>query len=201
MAVTPNYSWPVPVATDYVKDGWEAISDLGDAIDASLNTALGGKITGMVLLNTTNFSAVSNQSINNVFSSTYDNYLIIWNISNETGTSTCTLRFRTSGVDYSVNDYYGSGYGVGLGPTTTSYNDGPGTSFKLGNTDFQGQGGGQILVNRTSARINYQNYVGNNAYAVNYSGSSAGAGPNFTGFTILSAGTITGSLSVYGYNK
>ena len=36
MAVTPNYSWPVPVNTDYVKDGAEAIKDLGDAVDGSL---------------------------------------------------------------------------------------------------------------------------------------------------------------------
>lgn len=36
MAVTPNFSWPVPVATDYVKDGWEAISDLGNAIDTTV---------------------------------------------------------------------------------------------------------------------------------------------------------------------
>jgi hypothetical protein len=36
MAVTPNYGWPVPVATDYVKDGYAAIADLGDAIDATV---------------------------------------------------------------------------------------------------------------------------------------------------------------------
>ena len=36
MAVTPNYSWPVPVNTDLVKDGAEAIKDLGDAIDATV---------------------------------------------------------------------------------------------------------------------------------------------------------------------
>jgi hypothetical protein len=36
MAVTPNYGWPVPVATDFVKDGYEAIADLGDAIDATV---------------------------------------------------------------------------------------------------------------------------------------------------------------------
>lgn len=62
MAVTPNYNWPVPVATDYVKDGWEAISDLGNAIDTSLFSAVGGigtwtaytpTITGMTLGNGT----------------------------------------------------------------------------------------------------------------------------------------------------
>ena len=36
MAVTPNYSWPVPVNTDLVKDGAVAIETLGDAIDSSM---------------------------------------------------------------------------------------------------------------------------------------------------------------------
>jgi hypothetical protein len=54
MAVTPNYSWPVPVATDYVKDGWEAISDLGNAIDttvAGLGSGGLSKITTTTLSN------------------------------------------------------------------------------------------------------------------------------------------------------
>lgn len=33
MATTPNYSWPTPDDTDLVRDGAEAIRDLGDAID------------------------------------------------------------------------------------------------------------------------------------------------------------------------
>ena len=33
---TQYYGFPEPVATDYVKDGWEAISDLADAVDAAV---------------------------------------------------------------------------------------------------------------------------------------------------------------------
>jgi len=38
MGTTTNYGWPTPVSTDYVTDGWDAIKDLGDAIDSSLAT-------------------------------------------------------------------------------------------------------------------------------------------------------------------
>jgi hypothetical protein len=38
---TPNYGWPVPTSTDYVKDGATAIEALGDAIDATV-FGLGG---------------------------------------------------------------------------------------------------------------------------------------------------------------
>jgi hypothetical protein len=68
---TPNYGWTVPTSTDLVKDGATAIETLGDAIDASMNTALGTKKAGMVLLNTTSFSAVSSvSSASTVFSLT-----------------------------------------------------------------------------------------------------------------------------------
>lgn len=37
MAVTPTYSWPTPDDTDLVRDGAEAIRDLGDAIDTTVS--------------------------------------------------------------------------------------------------------------------------------------------------------------------
>jgi hypothetical protein len=61
MAVTPNYSWPVPVATDLVKDGYAAIADLGDAIDA---TVFGLPSSGMTLISTTTIgTAVSSVNV------------------------------------------------------------------------------------------------------------------------------------------
>lgn len=36
MPATPNYAWPTPADTDYVKDGAAAIRALGDAIDVEL---------------------------------------------------------------------------------------------------------------------------------------------------------------------
>jgi hypothetical protein len=45
---TTNNNWPTPVATDLVKDGWEAIKDLGDAIDTSLGVYYPGKVLQVV---------------------------------------------------------------------------------------------------------------------------------------------------------
>ena len=36
MALSPNYSWIEPNDSDFVKNGADAMRDLGDAIDASL---------------------------------------------------------------------------------------------------------------------------------------------------------------------
>ena len=104
---TPNYGWTVPTSTDLVKDGATAIETLGDAIDASMNTALGTKKAGMVLLNTTSFSAVASQAINNVFSATYRNYRIVVNITQTTGAAgqIIATRLRVGGVSAGGNDY------------------------------------------------------------------------------------------------
>lgn len=36
MATSPNYGWPEPNDSDYVKNGAEAMRDLGDAIDSTV---------------------------------------------------------------------------------------------------------------------------------------------------------------------
>ena len=64
---TTNYGFDIPQSTDLVKDGATAIATLVQDIDTAMNTALGTKKAGMVLLNTTSFSGVASQSINDVF--------------------------------------------------------------------------------------------------------------------------------------
>jgi hypothetical protein len=44
MGTTSNYSWPIPEDTDLVKDGAEAIRDLGNAIDTSAADFGGGLV-------------------------------------------------------------------------------------------------------------------------------------------------------------
>jgi hypothetical protein len=74
MAVTPNYSWPVPVATDLVKDGYQAIADLGDAIDATVY----GQSSALVLVKSQVIgSAVASVAVTGAFSTTYDAYKIV----------------------------------------------------------------------------------------------------------------------------
>jgi hypothetical protein len=98
--VTPIYNWPVPTSTDYVKDGATAIESLGDAIDSSLNSITTGKNVGMVHLNTSTFSSAASVSVDNVFTTTYDNYRILFNITAASATNV-PLRWygRTSGSD------------------------------------------------------------------------------------------------------
>ena len=101
---TVNNNWPTPVATDLVKDGWEAIKDLGDAIDTTLGVYAD---PGLVLLNTTSFSAVASQALPaNTFDATYDNYKIVIDFENPSADNYVAFKFRASGVDSSTGYYW-----------------------------------------------------------------------------------------------
>jgi len=203
MAVTPNYSWPVPVNTDYVKDGAEAIKDLGDAIDA---TVFGLPSGGLTLINTTTFSAVSTQSINDVFSATYDNYKIVLNFQITSGTAVTKMRFRVAGTDDTSANNYWSQYvndsnGVSGLPTGTAQ-----TSLELGN-GYSGGVGQEINVFRPflAKRSQYTTTQVATSGAISITRMTTGTlnlDTSFTGFTIFPASsTITGTVSVYGLAK
>ena len=125
MSTTSAYGWNIPDNTDLVKDGALAIRTLGNAIDTSMNTALGTKKAGMVLLNTTSFSAVSSVSLpTNTFTSTYDNYYITVNYTSISANSDVYFRIRSAGSDITTSVY--SAMVVGLRTT--------GATFAVGNT-------------------------------------------------------------------
>jgi hypothetical protein len=101
--VTPNYSWPVPTSTDLVKDGATAIEALGDAIDATVFALPSG---GLTLINTTSFSAVASQSVDSVFSATYDQYKILVTLSGVSTDALMQLQLRASGSTLATNYNY-----------------------------------------------------------------------------------------------
>lgn len=227
MPNTTNFNWSTPADTDLVKNGASAIRTLGSAIDTSFvdfkggttgqvlkktsNTDLdvewGTASSGLTLINTTSFSAVASQSISDVFSTTYDRYLIATEISSASTNIDILMRLRVSGTDASGSDYSyaNAGYratGTGFNPVstgTTSFDVGRGGAayvchaqidvinpFKTVKTVILGQYGAKDSVSTFVS-----NFGGNHDLATSY-----------TGFTLFpNTGTMTGSVSVYGYNK
>jgi hypothetical protein len=202
---TPNYGWTVPTSTDLVKDGATAIETLGDAIDASMNTALGTKKAGMVLLNTTSFSGVSSQNILNVFSATYNRYRIHLYARGSTGSEN-SLRFLDGSTPHTTGNYrkqqiYAQSTTVAANRSTTA------TSWPLGVVlTAEEQYLECNLLNpfqsvRPSGWMNdLQGIAGDitwSSYAVSCDATTA-----FTGFQVFPAsGTITGKVSTYGWNE
>jgi hypothetical protein len=200
MATTTNYGWTTPDDTDLVKNGADAIRVLGASIDTSMNTALGTKKAGMVLLNTTSFSAVASQDITNVFSSTYENYMFIITATNSTGT-VCNIRMMTGTVDSSAN-YDSVAIRTSATPTTSTVGNTNATSFIL-------NAFATVSENRITGMFYRPNVATNTNYTMELSctsnslvGSSGGelkTSTQYTGFRYFpSAGTITGTIQVYG---
>ena len=197
MAVTPNYSWPVPVNTDYVKDGAEAIKDLGDAIDA---TVFGLPSGGLTLIKTQVIgSAVSSVTVSGAFSATYDNYKII--ISNLVGSAGTTLNFNFIG---STANYYsalsGAVYATGVPYILTANNQADmkffGTSdpaYGFANCDVL-----QPFLAKPSAIMG--GVVA--ATIAGFTGCYHSPATSYTDFKVAPvSGTITGSVKVYGYKE
>jgi hypothetical protein len=202
---TPNYGWTVPTSTDLVKDGATAIETLGDAIDASMNTALGTKKAGMVLLNTTSFSAVASQALPaNVFTSAYTNYRIIMTVSGST-TTTLSLRYRAAGVD-TTTGYYGNGVLLIYSSTTVNGQ----AHNNAGFIQLPAVGGNAAAQNMiTLDVINPQKALQTQTSLLGMGGDAyfnVGAWnlSNSTQYDSLNiypgSGTITGTITTFGYN-
>ena len=207
---TPNYGWTVPTSTDLVKDGATAIETLGDAIDASMNTALGTKKAGMVLLNTTSFSGVSSQSLPaNTFTSTYENYKLIFTFTALSASNqTITMKLRAAGTDATNNYYFervrnenGTISGVRF-----SNND----TFFVGSYDSTSPSRNYKEVNLYSPQLavltSYNstgNYVSADAsLKTETMGGYHSLATAYDSISIIpSSGTMTGTVRVYGYNN
>ena len=199
MGTTTNYAFPYPEATGLVKDGWEDIKDLAVDVDTDLKTVSDGR--GLVWINTTTFSAVSSQSLNNVFSSTYDNYRILINATGSADDNT-NFRLRVGGVDNSTANSYIRQFVRAESTTVTGSTSTSNLSF-IGDTYIAGS---IFIIDifspflTTRTKLISQNWRGTSA--VIFLGSDHNQTVSYDGFSILpNSGTITGTITIYGYKK
>jgi hypothetical protein len=159
-------------------------------------------------------SAVASQSINDVFSTTYTNYRIIVN-QIPSAVSNLNLRLRVSGTDASGNNYKYAA--IGYNSNNTALNNYSGGAADVSSFESISQsattgtdniavfdilnpfetkptflsGKGQRFDSTGIGILGDFNYTGRHSLSTSY-----------TGFTIYpSSGTITGTVSVYGYSK
>ena len=198
---TTNYGFDIPQSTDLVKDGATAIATLGQDIDTAMNTALGTKKAGMVLLNTTSFSAVSAQSFNQ-FATTYSHYYVTYSI---VGSTSSAIEFRltdTSGNPISSAGYYGYTTNYASNTITQAANSSSTTfmGYLTGQNDHDGN---LIFFNPYSTSLKTRS-IFDSAGSVSIRQFGAGAqlsAARNNGFELKpNTGTITGSVSIYGFN-
>jgi hypothetical protein len=162
---------------------------------------------GLTLINTTSFSAVASQSINNVFNATYDNYRILINITSVSTQLDFQMRMRVSGTDDTSANYSRGGVFNYINGTPTALANFGDTKWAVG---FINSGTSKNNFSIDMYRPNFAEATTASALGVwNNNVSSAGffegffhdVTTSYDGFTLLcNTGTITGIVSVYGYN-
>ena len=201
---TTNYGFDIPQSTDLVKDGATAIATLGQDIDTAMNTALGTKKAGMVLLNTTSFSGVAAQNFSSVFSNTYNFYLIKMKIASTTSGADLYMRFREGSTDKATS-YYGSGFQTGAAGTSGVFGAvNNGTFFNIGQAFTDVDTNFLIIdVLRTATKGVFVSRCQESANSRQFSSGGVNtAMSSFDGFTIYaSSGNVSGTAYIYGSNQ
>ena len=175
---------------------------VGEVLTASdTNTYLAN--AGLVYITSTTVgSGVSSVTVSNCFSSTYDNYRIVYTGGTQSSNTQTALRLGSSTTGYSGSIQYVI-YTGGAAPAQASDNNGD---------KFTWAGGGDSIsvivvcdLFGPYATAHTRIAVPNVTYSIlagTYAGIH-GVSTSYTGFTILpGSGTLTGgTITVYGYRK
>jgi hypothetical protein len=199
---TPNYGWDVPTSTDYVKDGATAIETLGDDIDATLWTALGGAYPGLRLVKKQTIgSGVSSVTVTSAFSATYEAYKIIIT----GGVGSVADRYLSFNFDGATSNYY---YALSFVTYATGATSGAangaspvGAFFYAGSSTTNFISMDLTVLNPFLAKPSQ--FTGS-LHGPTIAGTCQGihqTATSYTGFTVApNTGTLTGgTIYVYGY--
>jgi len=166
-------------------------------------TVSSGALTKIV---TADFSSSASVQINQCFTSTYTNYIIVLNALGNSGGGALYLQWQTgTNTVISSTDYYGGGWRVKNDGTTAT---------------FQNNGSNEFMIAPTVATNTRQNFtinisnVGNSSQDANLSSIGNGAGngvavyagiinasATYTGVKLSGNGNLTGTYTVYGLAK
>ena len=173
--------------------------------------AVGGS-SGVSLINRTSFSNVASTttSFDNVFSSTYETYMIVVEGIYSAVSDDMQVQMRYAGPTTQASGYYGMSYGAAFNASALTFK-GSSNATQLTLWDSTGASGygsqGVITVTQVGngARRPYiSGYAmnGDNNYGASNFGGLLDASQTFTGFLLKSSSSnITGTVAVYGLAK
>jgi hypothetical protein len=215
MAVKTSWNAGDVLTAADLTDTFTAKASLAGATYTGTHDFTGATVTGissggLVLITSQSFSVASAVNVNNCFTSTYQTYRLIVDVSAASGV-TLKMRMRASGTDATTNYSYAIYYGTkaaaaGNAEFASDNTFAETTAFAIGNMDAT-NGGGSLydIENPQLARVT----MISGWYNARGTGTLAGAmgglhntATAYDGFSIYPAsGTITGTLRVYGYRN
>jgi hypothetical protein len=176
-------------------------------IPASVSVGSG---TGTVsATGTVDFSGASSVSINTVFSSTYENYLLLINLTtNSANDGDIYFRLRSSTTDATTSYYWGrrgwtsSGVGTdGSGSNASNITIMTMDASNVGNQHVQLNVFSPFLAQKTKVGWLGSAQTDSGLFYGQFGGGFLDNANSYDGFSIVNQnGTSTGKLSIYGYN-
>jgi len=180
-----------------------AVGTNGQVLKADSTAATGLKWEtigsgSLTKIRTETFTSSSAVNVNSVFSSTYTNYFILAEITNSTSNVDSYFKLRASGVDssssYSLFGWLSQGSSVSAENWTTAY-----PIIRAGSTT---RSVGQITV-LSPFSASPTGFIGDSGGSHGYSAGLNGrhtASTSYDGFSLTcGSGTITGTVTIYGY--
>ena len=163
-----------------------------------------GAAPGLVHINTTTFTAQSSVSINNAFTSDYDDYAIL--LSHVGSTSAyIAFRMRAAGTDNSASLYSYSAWQYRYnGTTLISWNGATQNNAYIGELKTARTHEQLILMSPQLALPTFATGSGGDigGAAFNTFGALHDVGTSYDGITFLATtGTMTGTVRIYGYKN
>ena len=170
---------------------------------------------GLVKIATETFYAVSSVSVNNCFTSSYANYLLIVNITAASAAGAgVDLRLRVSGVDNSSSNYYNIAMGWSANAANpTFFAEGSNGTATVGKTPIRlasgAESSGQVRISNPFATqyttwdgMGTQTNVTTNLLFMQQTHSGTTVTTSYDGFSLIpTSGTFTGTVRVYGYRN
>jgi hypothetical protein len=161
--------------------------------------------SGLNLIATASFSGSTSVSVNNCFSATYTNYLLVVQTTSGS-TNTTTLKMRVGGVDASTGYFWGY-YRLPLGVASPTFSQfgaaGSQTSATIQTFDTNSillmNFARPFLANKTSINWHMTDDQGSGQYAAG--GVHQNNSTSYDGFTLTSDLAPTGNYYVYGYGN
>ena len=155
---------------------------------------------GLVHINTTTFSAVSSVSVDDCFTSDYENYRILIEMTASAGAD-LAFRYRLSGTDASGANSYVQQRVVGFSTTvftdnhSNTYGYGGGIQTVAGLSEFEIRSPALAITTKISQK-------GGSTAATGVSTGYHTAATAYDGITVYpTTGNITGTLRIYGYKN
>ena len=159
--------------------------------------------SGLVYVTSQTFTGVTSVSFNSCFTSTYDNYYLQCSVIGSVAGNAYTLRYRASGVDATSADY--AYWGFYWSTTATNLTTTGTTSLFLNNRSTSVYDVTNVYIFGPAQARTTGHQVDSielNTGLLIKTAGRFGLTSTFDGCTVAAAsGTITGTISIYGYRK